>query len=307
MPHDEWALNLVLSCKLPFRTVSVVRHGSEVSWGLNPETPATEQELAVTFRPHSWKTSDRVHISFGWQSTVVDDPWLKADPPTNVFVALPPEAETGRLVSVCDVPADYVFVYVFALEYGDTEVQRMHRWRLRPRLAQDLPPELDGLASGRQTGSGRLSNDTPWSWPTATKPGDAYAEVVMKSNGSRVPVFVAREVRFERSGGVSVLGLAESPRDGGRCLIFSRAERFDDQDRALGMDTYSLTNEAAATVYGSLRAYYVSDEEHVLDLDLESEAAESLGLPEQLRVVLEVSVSARVELPTWLGIIVGSG
>ena len=160
VPHDEWALNLLLLCESPLRTVSVVRHGARLSWGLDPGAPATEQELAVKFRPHSWN-SDRMRISFGWQSTDVDDPKLKADPPTNVFVTLPPEAETGRLISGCDVPAHDVSVLVFALAQSDTEVQRSQRWRVRPRLAHQLPPELDGLASGRQTGTGRLSDAAP--------------------------------------------------------------------------------------------------------------------------------------------------
>ena len=115
VPHDEWALSLRL-CESPFRTVSVLRNSSEVSWGLNPAAPAAEQELAVKFFPDSWRTSDRVRINFGWQSTVVDDPTLKADPPTSVFVTLPGEAQTGRLASVCDVPAHDVSVLVFALK-----------------------------------------------------------------------------------------------------------------------------------------------------------------------------------------------
>lgn len=159
VPHDEWALNVELSCEVPVRTVTVVRHGPDVSWGLNPAAPATELELAVKFFPHSWNTSDMVRINFHWQHTLVDDPQLKQDPPSSVFVTLPTQAQTGRLVSVCDLPAHDVAVLVVALAQSDTEIQRMQRWRLRPRLADDLPSELDGLASGRQTGTGRQSHD----------------------------------------------------------------------------------------------------------------------------------------------------
>lgn len=47
-----------------------------------------------------------------------------------------------------------------------------------------------------------------------------------------------------------MVGLSEDAADGGRAFLFQAAPSFDEQDRILGMDTYAVSNEVGATVYG---------------------------------------------------------
>jgi hypothetical protein len=44
-----------------------------------------------------------------------------------------------------------------------------------------------------------------------------------------VTIVTARHVRLVKLDGVAVLAVSELPNDAGRCLIFQRAERFDDR------------------------------------------------------------------------------
>lgn len=55
--------------------------------------------------------------------------------------------------------------------------------------------------------------------------------------------------------GTFVVALAEEPDGRGRRLEIQRGRSFDEQDRQLGMDTYSLSNERGATVYGGVASW----------------------------------------------------
>jgi hypothetical protein len=101
---------------------------------------------------------------------------------------------------------------------------------------------------------------------------------------------------------VVVLAVSEDPHGGGRFLLFQRAKSFTEQDRALGMDTFSLTDPSGATAYGAVLAYRVNDEE--LALDFAPGAAQSLALPTEVRVKLNLSASALTELQTGLSVVI---
>jgi hypothetical protein len=62
---------------------------------------------------------------------------------------------------------------------------------------------------------------------------------------------------------------------------------FDEQDRELGQDTYSLSTESGAACYGGIESWTVSPA--ALDLVLSKQAADALDLPERLVIDLEAS------------------
>ncbi len=51
--------------------------------------------------------------------------------------------------------------------------------------------------------------------------------------------------------GTLTIGFSEEPDGSGWALILMRAKSFDEQDVALGLDTYCLTDETGRTVYGA--------------------------------------------------------
>jgi Immunity protein 10 len=87
------------------------------------------------------------------------------------------------------------------------------------------------------------------------------------------------------SAGVDIVGLAEH-RDGtGLSLVFQRALTFDEQDRAMGTDTFCVSDEWGATVYGGVS--YTMDGA-TLKLELSPEATAALRLPPRLELRLNV-------------------
>jgi hypothetical protein len=151
-PHEEWRLAVRLRAEWPFRLAVLVCSPSVASWGLKPGHGAVETEDAVHFFPHGWSTSDAVQVNFGWRRIAVVDRDLKADPRPHVRVIAPEMAATGEVVPVCEVSRHGIVVSAMALALQDTENQRGHRWRVRPKLASAIPDGLDVLASGRQSG-----------------------------------------------------------------------------------------------------------------------------------------------------------
>lgn len=96
-----------------------------------------------------------------------------------------------------------------------------------------------------------------------------------------------------RMGSMDV-GYVEDAELGYRALVFrdssgdtfeiQRAFAFDQQDRELAMETYCLVVQASATCYGGISEWLISDD--TLQLVLQLEAAEDLGLPRLLRIPL---------------------
>jgi len=84
-------------------------------------------------------------------------------------------------------------------------------------------------------------------------------------------------------------------------LEIQRALVFDQQDQDQGMDTYCLVVHAGPTYYGGVNDWHIHDD--VLQLILGPEAAQTLGLPTALRLLLsptEVPL-VREHLPALLG------
>ena len=80
--------------------------------------------------------------------------------------------------------------------------------------------------------------------------------------------------------------LAEGEDGSGARLEISRSLAYDDQDRALGQDTYSLSDESGATHYGGVTAWTLDDSN--LHISLNPEASEALDADGgyQLRLIL---------------------
>ncbi len=83
-----------------------------------------------------------------------------------------------------------------------------------------------------------------------------------------------------------VVAMGEQPDGSGQGLIFQLGLAPDEQDRALGMDTYCVCNEAGATVYGGVTSCILEGD--LLRLSFTPEAAESLAVGEECRLQLQV-------------------
>lgn len=98
----------------------------------------------------------------------------------------------------------------------------------------------------------------------------------------------ARLIGVDRDHDVLLVGLAENADLGGWQLIFQRADEFDDQDVALGMDTYCIVSgNQEGTIYGG-----VVDWEPIgntIDFSFTPDAAAELGMAINTRIRLEGS------------------
>ncbi len=72
--------------------------------------------------------------------------------------------------------------------------------------------------------------------------------------------------------------IAERADGSGQRLEFQRSLHPDEQDRALGLDTYCVVRDGGATHYGGISDWRIADGSLVLTLDREAEA--SLGARE---------------------------
>jgi hypothetical protein len=108
-----------------------------------------------------------------------------------------------------------------------------------------------------------------------------------------VPWFEVRRVAAEEVPDLDsyVVGLAEHENGEGTALIFQvPLGPFDDQDRALKMDTYYISDAYGATVYGGLtRCMLRSD---ALILGFSAEAAETFAVPTDVVLPLRVDPKA---------------
>jgi len=91
--------------------------------------------------------------------------------------------------------------------------------------------------------------------------------------------FSARAVAAEelRDLNAYVVVLAESLDGSGARLELQKALSFDEQDRALGLDTCCLCTETGATCYGGVVAWTLKPD--ALEIRLDADAAEALGTP----------------------------
>lgn len=81
-----------------------------------------------------------------------------------------------------------------------------------------------------------------------------------------------------------IAGVAEEADGSGFALHFLRASHFDAEEQALGRDTYCITTNEGNVVYGGVVRWECGPRH--LDLELASEAAQTLHVPERFRLLL---------------------
>ncbi len=102
-----------------------------------------------------------------------------------------------------------------------------------------------------------------------------------------------------------VVGVAENADGSGKSLLFSTTlTPFDEQDRLLGQDTYCISTEWGATVYGGVMSCILQD--NVLVLTLDPEAADILELSKECFLNLHTEQDAILQLRQGLRRILSS-
>jgi hypothetical protein len=85
-----------------------------------------------------------------------------------------------------------------------------------------------------------------------------------------------------------VVVLAEDPDgDGGPRLEISRAITYTESDRQLGQDTYSLSTQSGATVYGGIQGYSLNGP--ILNMRVAPHVAQTLDVPEEFSIQLDAT------------------
>lgn len=99
-----------------------------------------------------------------------------------------------------------------------------------------------------------------------------------------------------------VVALAEDPNgDGGPVLQIQRSLTHDDQDRRLGFDTYCLSDERGASIYGGVLSY--SLEGSTLTMRVNQKTRDVLGIPEEFAIQLDTddaTVESVREALAWI-------
>ena len=115
------------------------------------------------------------------------------------------------------------------------------------------------------------------------------------------PDLLAMAAAYVVDNGVHVVVLAEHSDGSGWRLELQRGEEIDEQDRRLGLDAHCLVTHAQATHYGGVTSWRLAD--GVLSLELTSEAAQELNVPDDLVVRMPVGDSAREQVRRGLAVI----
>ena len=97
-----------------------------------------------------------------------------------------------------------------------------------------------------------------------------------------------------RDDSLAGVALAEREDSSGWNLVFERSFAFTDADRKAGQDTYCITNEAGAAVYGGAGKWSIEGTD--LTLAFDSKTAADLGLAEQLTIELAVAAASISDL-----------
>jgi immunity protein 10 of polymorphic toxin system len=102
-----------------------------------------------------------------------------------------------------------------------------------------------------------------------------------------------------------LVGLYEWPDGTGRSLALQVAVPFDEQDEALGQDTYCVTNEWGASAYGGIHEVQLDGD--VLMIRFAPVAAVALSIDPVLRMRLAIDASSLAELKKGLRTVLLSG
>ena len=100
--------------------------------------------------------------------------------------------------------------------------------------------------------------------------------------------FIVRHIAVEESEDLNalVVGLSDMPDGSDNVLMLQKGLEFDEQDRALEMDTYSISTASGATFYGGIASCILQDD--LLTLTLTPEAADTLGATQTCEFQLEI-------------------
>lgn len=83
-----------------------------------------------------------------------------------------------------------------------------------------------------------------------------------------------------------VVVMQELDNQGGERIELSRSILVDDQDRRLGLDTYSITTSTGATHYGGITSCVLID--RTLRIDIDADASNELGINGGYEILLDV-------------------
>lgn len=112
----------------------------------------------------------------------------------------------------------------------------------------------------------------------------------MPTLGLMEPVGVTVGTSYEA--GVFTLGFSDQDSLG--VLLFQKSDTIDEQGSLLGLDTYSISTDAGATIYGGVESASLSGTD--IELHLTTEAVAMLGVPGKLLLRVEDEDAADVAL-----------
>ncbi len=117
--------------------------------------------------------------------------------------------------------------------------------------------------------------------------------------------FIAKKVSAADLPGLNsrVVILAEGLGGNDASLQISRALTDTQQDRDLGQDTYALSTQTGATVYGGVHSFSLDGS--TLTMRLEPEAVDALGVPEEFSIGLEADTATIEAVRTTLRAMLG--
>ena len=98
--------------------------------------------------------------------------------------------------------------------------------------------------------------------------------ICCEDDGSRMIEFTASRVAFEEVDGVFIVALAEHG-DGDGAHVMFQSGPTDEQDVALGMDTYCICTDNGACHYGGIASWRIAGGE--LEIELDEQAKRVLG------------------------------
>ena len=114
----------------------------------------------------------------------------------------------------------------------------------------------------------------------------------------------AQMVSVWRDDSLAGVALAEREDSSGWNLVFERSFAFTDADRKAGQDTYCITNEAGAAVYGGVGGWSIAGKD--LTLALDARTAADLGVAERLVIELAFGAASISDLDKALAEIIAA-
>jgi hypothetical protein len=164
VPHDEYSWECALVGELPLLGALLLEDGKRLAWCRSGrKSAATALRVVLSFFPYCWNTSDEVQIGLSQHGereascipVAVHDTALKQDPRDLVRFDLADGSviQTGSLIRIGTVTSQrLISAGLVVVAQADTESCRCSRWRMKRRIAVDLPSALSFLKTGRRGG-----------------------------------------------------------------------------------------------------------------------------------------------------------